>query len=223
MSYALWSCFAAIAIALLLWMWGGTRRTVPLEVELKLTDQDYQPIGGVPIRLVFGTKDWQAENAGVRIVTAEDGTARFVTQAVIKRGWHFVNIGFTPFSMPLRSDHLFLGAELDFVVPRKEGGEAVHHFLYTADVNRLPGGDCSTYDLDKLYGAGPDGRFTTLIGTNAAGPNFDGSVDGWTLSNAGYRMWDSMLSRPDEEVSTGEKTWHLKLGLMRKPKPVLLR
>ena len=34
--------------------------------------------------------------------------------------------------------------------------------------------------------AGPDGAFTKLVGSNAAGPNFDGRVDGWNLSSAGH-------------------------------------
>ncbi len=49
-----------------------------LDVELKLTDEDYRPLSGVPLRLVFGTGDWQALDAGIRIVTAPAscGTSR---------------------------------------------------------------------------------------------------------------------------------------------------
>ena len=48
---------------------------------------------------------------------------------------------------------------------------------------------------------------------------FDGMVDGWRLASAGYRMWDSMLDRV--EGAADGKRWHLKLGLMRRPKPIL--
>src|SRR5580658_232593 len=162
-----------------------------------------------------------------RIVTDQDGMARFSTPAAIARRWSFTNIGFTPFNMPFRADHLAIAAELAFVVPTRDGGEMTYHWLYTARVDRLPDGDCSTDDLDEVYAAGPDGRFTKLVGRNAAGPNFDALVDGWRLSGAGYRMWDSMLSRVEEteDGKSSDKashtTWHLKLGLMRKPKPII--
>jgi hypothetical protein len=196
----------------------NSRSPVPLAVTLKLTDEQYHPIAGVPVRLVFGGKDWQAADAGVRVVTGEDGTAQFTAPAVISRRWSWVNIGFTPFSMPLRADHLALGFEVAYVIPRREGGEATYQFLYTADIDRLPDGDCATDDLDKLYAAGPDGAFTKFIGANAAGPNFSGKIDGWEVSSAGYRMWDSMLTAPKGD----DQTWRLKLGIMRRPKPVMM-
>jgi hypothetical protein len=211
------ACLAGAALFVLLR--GSSGATVPLDVELKVTDEDYHPLAGVPVRLVFGTQDWQAPDAGIRIVTDQDGMARFSTPAVIARRWSFTNIGFTPFSMPFRADHLAIAAELAFVIPKRDGGETAYHWLYTARVDRLPDGDCSTDDLDKVYEAGPDGRFTRLVGRNAAGPNFDGMVDGWRLASAGYRMWDSMLDRV--EGAADSKRWHLKLGLMRRPKPIL--
>jgi len=79
-------------------------------------------------------------------------------------------------------------AELEFGVPKKDGGDTVHHWLYTADIDRDSGGDCSTDDLDKVYEAGPDGRFTKLVGSNASGPNFHALVDGWIFSSAGYKL-----------------------------------
>ena len=60
-------------------------------------------------------------------------------------------------------------AELPFVLPKKGGVDIVHHWLYTADIDRMPDGDCSTDDLDDVYEAGVDGRFSKLIGTNARG------------------------------------------------------
>jgi hypothetical protein len=86
-------------------------------------------------------------------------------------------------------------------------------------IDRPPDGDCNTDDLDKVYAAGPDGRFAELVGENATGPNFSGLVDGWKVASAGYRMWDYMLSRV---AGDGDgKAWHLKLAFMRRPKPVL--
>src|SRR5215468_3558704 len=102
---------AACVAALLLLGWGmSSGDTVPLHVELKLTDPDYQGLSGVPIRLVFGVGDWRGPDAGSRIVTAQDGTVQFDTEAVIDRRWSSSNIGFTPFSMPFRADHLLIAA-----------------------------------------------------------------------------------------------------------------
>ena len=64
-------------------------------------------------------------------------------------------------------------AELPFVLPKKGGVDIVHRWFYTADIDRMPDGDCSTDDLDDVYEAGVDGRFSKLIGTDAAGPNFN--------------------------------------------------
>jgi hypothetical protein len=194
-------------------------RAVPLHVDFKLTDEEYRPLAGVSVRLVFGTGDRQAPDAGTRIVTAADGTATFTIDAVINRRWQFRNIGFTPLSMPVRTDHVSVAAELEFVLPKKDGPDAVHRWLYTAEIDRDGSGDCSTDDLDKVYEAGPDGRFTRLVGANASGPNFNVNIDGWSLSSAGYKLSDFMLE--PEDTAAGEKRWHLKLAIMRRPKAVL--
>jgi hypothetical protein len=212
------ACLAALAALPLLLGRGAAAGTVPLDVEFKLTDIDYQPLPGVALRLVLGVADWQAPDAGQRIVTAADGTAKLTVQASVDRVWDFSNIGFTPFSIPFRADHISIAAELEFAVPKKDGPDTVHHWLYTADIKCDPGGDCSTDDLDKVYEAGADGRFTKLVGSNASGPNFNTLVDGWMFSSAGYKLWDFMLS--PEETAAG-KRWHLKLGIMRLPKPRL--
>jgi hypothetical protein len=138
---------------------------------------------------------------------------------VVDRRWDFSNIGFTGFSVPFRADHIAVAAELEFALPTRDGPDKIHHWLYVANINRLPDGDCSTGDLDEVYEAGPDGRFTRLLGSNAAGPNFEAKVDGWILSGAGYKLSDFMLS-PDETKAAG-KRWQLKLAIMRRPKPRL--
>lgn len=208
-----------VAIAAFVVIRSGAGRAVSLDVDFKLTDIDYHPLAGVPLRLVVGAKDWQSADAGVRIVTAADGTATFSTPAVIDRRWNFSNVGFTPFSIPFRADHVAIAAELPFVLPKKGASDIVHRWLYAADIDRMPDGDCSTEDLDDVYEAGPDGRFSKLVGSNAAGPNFNVIVDGWLLSSAGYQLWDFMLE-PDKADGTG-RHWHLKLAIKQRPKPVL--
>jgi hypothetical protein len=213
--------FAALACgaAVLLLLMRGSGRVVPLDVEFKLTDSEYGPLPDVPVRLVLGVKDWQAPDAGVRIVTAADGSARFTTQARIGRRWNSSAIGFTGLSMPFRADYLALAAELTHALPRRDGDDLIHHWLYTAEIDRLPDGDCSSLDLDEVYEAGPDGRFTKYIGSNASGPNFETRVDGWILSNAGYQLSDFLLKRGDGDA--GDEHWRLRLGIKRMPKPVL--
>jgi hypothetical protein len=211
------ACLAVLVFVLL--RNASARTAASLDVEFKLTDDQYQPLAGVPLRLVLGVADWQAPEAGLRIVTAPDGTARFTTQALVDRRWQFFNIGFTPLSMPVRTDHIAVAAELAFALPKRDGEDTIYHWLYTADIDRLPDGDCSTDDLDEVYEAAPDGRFTKLIGSNAAGPNFETQVDGWLLSSAGYKLWDFQLT-PKEDAPAGQ-SWRLKLAIMRKPKAVL--
>jgi hypothetical protein len=212
---------AAVLAAVLLAMRGWSARTVTLDVAFTLTDQNNAPLPGVPVRLVFGGKNWQAPDAGARIVTAADGTARVTTAAVVERRLTFVNIGFTGLSMPVRTDHLPIALELAFTVPQKTGADLVHRWLYSADVDRLPDGDCTSDDLDNVYDLGTGGAFTKRIGRNAAGPNFDGLVDGFRLDAAGYKLSDFMLRAP-AAAAAGEP-WHLKLVLKRMPKPRLVQ
>jgi hypothetical protein len=210
------SCLACLLAMLFVLPHAARCGAVSLDVEFKLTDREYRPLAGVPLRLVLGVKDWQAAQAGVRLVTAEDGGARFTTDAIIDRRWRWFNIGFTPFSMPARVDHLSLAVELEFALPIKDGPDTIRHWLYTAEIYRHRDGDCSTDDLDSIYEAGPDGGFTQLLGSGAAGPNFKMKIDGFILTGGGYKLWDFMLS-PDETDPT-RNHWHLKLGLVRLPK-----
>jgi hypothetical protein len=124
----------------------------------------------------------------------------------------------TPIAVPVRVDHIAIAAELERILPSRNG-DVSHRWLYTADIYRYPDGDCGTDDLDLIYEAGPDGRFTQLLGKGAAGPNFKMQIGGLVLSGAGYKLWDFMLS--PEETDSGASHWHLKLSLMRMPKPVL--
>ena len=70
----------AFAVLLLVAAWTPTVRAqpVPLDVTFKLTDLDYKPVAGAPVRIVFGSDlDWQAPNAGRRFVTDAKGEHRF--------------------------------------------------------------------------------------------------------------------------------------------------
>jgi len=193
----------------------GRAQPVSLEVEFKLTDLEYKPLPGQPVRLVFGDSgDWQSPNAGNRFATDSNGEARFTTQTVIDRRWRPVNVGFTGLSLPTRTDHLQIAAELEQVVPAVNGGkDFTFHLLYKMDVDRLPGGDCSTQDFTAVYMPDAQGHFTAKVPpTGMPVPNSGGLV----LSGVAYQTWDHMLE-PQDPAKT---RWKLKLAFKRSPPPV---
>jgi hypothetical protein len=64
---------AFVAIALFLPAIARSQ-AVTLDVSFRLTDLDYKPLRGVPVRLVFGSDpDWQGANSGHRFVTDASG------------------------------------------------------------------------------------------------------------------------------------------------------
>jgi hypothetical protein len=195
---------------------------VNIHVQFKLIDDDNKPIAGVPLRFVIGVPNWNADgwrapDAGVRIVTDKDGAAHFTTEGVVDRTWMWVNLGFTPFSWPVRVDHAGVGFEIERVLPTKGGPDSTHHWFYTAEIYRQANGDSSTYDLDRVYETGPDGRFTRLLAKGVSSPQSVIAVDGLMLRGSGYNLADFALA----PVGDGTKEWTLTLALKQHPKPVL--
>jgi len=191
----------------------GKAQTVPLAVDFQLTDLDYKPLAGQPVRLIFSdNQDWRAPNVGHRIVTADDGKAHFTANATIDRRWRWVNVGFTPIRIPRRTDHLQIAAELTRAVPAGPGGADVTlHMLYVMEVDRFSEGTCSTFGFTAIYTPDSSGRFVNRV--PPAGypvPNSGGLV----LYGEGYAPWDNML----ELVERGG--WKIKLAFKRYPPPV---
>ena len=192
----------------------GKAQTVPLEVDFQLTDLEYKPLAGQPVRLIFGEgQDWQAPNVGYRVITAEDGKAHFTANVALERRWRWVNVGFTPFSVPRRTDHLQIAAELEQVIPSAPGGKDIAlHVLYRMDVDRFSEGSCSTHGFVGMYTPDGAGRFTNPVPpTGLTVPNSGGMV----LRGEGYTPWDYMLEPADR---AGE--WKIKLAFKRYPAPV---
>ena len=69
MNSILYGCLACLAATPFVLARSAESGTVPLDVEFKLTDREYRPLAGVLLRLALGIEDWQAADAGVRIVT----------------------------------------------------------------------------------------------------------------------------------------------------------
>jgi len=213
---------AVVCLAALPLLSGCWSKPAIIHVDLKLVDNDNRPIAGVPLRIVagiadWGSEDWRGPDAGERIVTEPDGAARFTVDGVIDRRWEWVPIGFTPFSLPLPVHHMGIGFEAARVLPGPHG-DVTHHWFYTADINCFNDGTCSSDDIDRIYEAGPDKRFTRLLVAGASSPDAVMKVDGMALTGAGFRLADFTLE------STGGRNhpeWVLRLALKQLPKPVL--
>ena len=196
---------------------------VSLHIALRLTDKSNKPIAGMPIRIVAGIPDWDAgdwrgPDAGVRAITGADGTAALTTNGIVDRRWVWEPVGFTPLSIPVQIYHTGVGFEVAEVLPSRHG-DVVHHFFYTAEVDRYADGTSGTLDLDRLYEAGPNRRFTHLLGTGVSSPQSVITIDGLALSGAGYRLSDFELDPMGDAGSA--KQWNIRLMLRQFPKPVL--
>ncbi len=181
-------------------------RTVRLAVAFKLTDRDYAPIAGERVTLSFGRIDPLAPGVGISVLTDKDGCAEFETDAVMDRRWFSENVGFTPFSIPLRMDHLSLAAELDCIVPWTSGEKHVP-ILCTMDIWRDEGGDCRSYGFTRTFTPDAQGRLTRLLDPRRREiPLPDGKV---LYFGEPYRPWDYMLTPESRE------RWRLKLAFAR--------
>jgi len=193
-------------------------QSATLDVQFKLTDTEYKPLPGQPVRLVFGAgKEWQSPNAGNRFVTDANGEAVFTTKVAVERRWTSVPIGFTGISKPVRADHLQIAAELVQVLPGIDGGkDLLLHGLYKMDVDVLPGGDCATSGFTAVYLSDAHGQFTKLVPREGMTvPNSGGLV----LTGNAYDTWEHLLAAVDE----AKTHWKLKLAFKRDPPPVIRR
>lgn len=213
---------AVVCLAALSLLSGCWSEPAIIHVDFKLVDDNTRPIAGVPLRIVAGVADWETEewrapDSGERIVTGSDGTAQFTVDGVIDWRWQWVPVGFTPISLPLPVHHMGIGFEAARVLPGPHGN-VTHHWFYTADINCFNDGTCSTDDVDRIYEAGPDKRFTRLLVRGASSPDAVVRVDGLALTGSGFRLADFRFE------STGRRDnreWVLQLALKQLPKPVL--
>jgi hypothetical protein len=209
-----------LALASVLASCGRVERTVPIDIAFKLVDDQNVPVPGASLRIVAGVPDWDADgwrgpDAGVRIVTGADGTARFKTDGVVDRRWRWEPVGFTPIRVPVRVDHLGVGFEVARVLPTRHG-DVTKHWFYTTEIWRYVDGTSGTFDMDRVYEAGSDGRFTKLLAKSVSSPDSVIMIDGLALSGSGYRLADFTLG-----PAADAKTWSLRIVLMQMPKPVM--
>ena len=183
---------------------------VALDVTLKITDLENRPIANVPARIVFGSDpNWQAPASGARVVTDANGEARLATNVTLdsKLKKYPTNFLGSLVSGPQPTDHLLVGAELEF---------ADFKWLYVADLYRFREGDTLTDGLN-VYTADDRGRFVHKA-------EYDGrawkirDLKGLMLTHPGYEIADFLLA-PDPADASGNR-WTLRLAFKRSPPPV---
>lgn len=196
--------------------------TVPIDVQFTMLDvkdpyEAPEPLPGAHIRLVLGEgPNWRDADAGHRFVTDARGEARFTMNGLIDTDWRSRNIGFTPFSLPSRADHLSIAVELEHRFPVKKGDEPrKFRWLLTMDLYGFPDGQCSTVGFMSIITPDAKGRFTRPLARQGSTeswkvPELNGQVI-WGMS---YKVADFRLSRADE--NPGKRI--LKLVLKRLPR-----
>lgn len=149
----------------------ASAQIIPIDVQFQLVgmkdnyDAAPAPLAGETVRLILGEgADWQSPNAGHKFVTDQKGEARFTMDAPIDTRWRSRNVGFTPFSMPVRADHLKIAVELEHWFPlEKNGPLKSFRWLLTMDLDCFHDGPCSTVGFMGIYTPDAQGRFTRAL------------------------------------------------------------
>jgi len=205
------ACLAGVAHA----------ETITLAVTLKLTDSDYKPLPGQSVRLAFSGQDWRSPAAGQRVVTDAKGEAHLTAVVAIDRQTKSRNVGMTPFSLPVGTDHLLIAAELERILP-VDGHDRAFHWLYTENVYRYGGGETSGGYIDAIFAKDAQGRFTKQLEPNLNVVQMAQRTDPEQRAiggDEGYVPTDFGLERDDTDKA--HPRWTLSLGFKRMPRPVL--
>jgi hypothetical protein len=195
--------------------------TITLAVKLKLTDSEYKPLANQTVRLAFSGQDWQGPSSGQRVVTDAKGEAHITAVVAIDRRTQSQNVGMTPFSVPVGTDHLLIAAELERVLP-VDGHDRVFHWLYTENVFRFPGGETSGGYIDAIFAKGAQGRFDKRLEPNLSVVHMAQRSDLEQRAiggDEGYVPSDFGLERDDTDKA--HPRWTLSLAFKRMPRPVL--
>ncbi len=198
------------SLVMFAWVVQADAQPVALEVRFKLTDRDYKPLAGVPVRIVFGSDPgWQNPSAGQRFATDAKGEATLRANVVLDKQLRKMPTNFVSsvLSRPQETDHLRVAAEMEYLD---------QHWLYTVDVVRFASGDVMQDDF-SLYTTDPQGRFTQKAEQGTNGWKIAG-LGGLILTKPGYEPWDFNLDIDPSDPS--RKRWILRLAFMKYPAPV---
>ena len=187
------------------------RTDVRLQVRFTLTDLDYRPIAGAPVRVEFGSDpDWQRPSSGYRFVTGAKGEHQFEARATLDKQLRKVPTNFVGslLSGPQPTDHLMVGAELEY---------ATFRWLYTVDMFRFSGEGDVLLDDASIYSSDGHGDFTRKAVHDADGWRI-ADLGSLVLTSPGHEAWDFKL-QPDPADSAGTQ-WTLDIAFKRSPEPV---
>jgi hypothetical protein len=186
-------------------------RDVVLHVRFALTDLDYHPVASAPVRLVFGSDaNWQRQLSGDRFITDTKGEHRFTARVSLDKRPRKLPTNFVGslLSRPQMTDHLMVGAELEYMT---------FQWLYTVDIYRFPGGDDVLMDGEAVYTRDSHGDFTR----KASHEGHDwriADLGNLLVTSPGHQAWNSML-QPDPADASGAQ-WTLEIAFKRSPPPV---
>ena len=183
---------------------------VPLDVQFKLTDLDYKPIPGVPVRMAFGPDPaWQAPEAGTRFTTDAAGEFRFTASAAPDEQAKKMPTNFRDSltARPQPTDHLRIATELPYMTFR---------WVYVVDLWRFRNGGDILNDGVTVYTPDEGGRFTRKA-KRIDGGWLMADLKGLVLTTLGHEPWDFQLEPSADPKSPG---WSLRLAFKRSPPPV---
>ncbi len=183
---------------------------VDLDVSFRLTDLDYKPLAGVPVRVVFGAEpNWQSPDAGHRFVTDAKGEARWLAKVELEERMKKMPTNFVGslLSGPQKSNFLRVGAEMTYFA---------NPWLYTVDLYRFAGGD-TMLDDSAVYTRDERGAFTSKAKQDKGGWTM-ADMGGMVLTMPGFEAWNFALD-PDP-ADPAQKRWTLKLSFKKAPAPI---
>lgn len=163
-----------------------------LRLRFRLTDLEYRPIAGEPLKLRVGAVMSEEMETDVEGRAEMVAPRERVERKWVKRPGNFVS---SLISLPQTVDAVVAGAELAY---------AGHRWLYTAEVLRFRNGDAmlgeaAVYTPAKARRRGLDWYMVDLGGLLLTGP--------------GHEVWEFNL-QPEREG------WVIDLGMKRFPAPV---
>lgn len=204
-------------LGLLASMVGAAAQPVMLDVDFRLTRlESDEGLGAAAVRLVLGEgQDASRPDTGHRFVTDAQGRARFTLPVQLGRRWISVPVAQTGLSLPRRSDHLRVAAELAQALPQADGRLLTQAWLHQLDIDCLEAGSCSTHDITAAWAPDAQGHFTRPVRYGQTSPQVP-ELGGLVLSDPAYCCADFQLA----PVAGHARRWTLRLVLQRRPVPV---
>ena len=186
--------------------------TVPvaLDVHVSVFEHDRTPAAGVPVRVVIGAAlSWQSADAGVRLVSGDDGSCHWQTSVLLDDHRHKLPTNFFTNLMASRerTRHVQVAIELEY---------AGRPWLTAIDIDRFENGTSAQLEPMRVYGRAANGRFTDDIPLREGARNAR-LPKGVVTPVPGFDL-SSVAMDPDLNVP-GQTHWLLRLALTRWQEP----